>query len=259
MCALVFGLSNSQIILADTDGNTCEVGIAMVGNYSYYNKLDNLSAPTRIGDSIYKAFKPGNAKNWKVGFRHYDNGLTVGDFKGKSLGGSDHLYADNVDLLFYAGHGLLPNTYGANDYSLALCYDKKPHRARQKDMFLGNKDLEWFVTFTCNFCKASMKELGSMAKGLHALCGYSTGVYLTSDMGAVMTAKLKRGVSVKEAFFATAKETQTWKSKLKSRQACVFTTKKCANDRIWGYGSVASDPKDYNKDPSGYVKYCYNL
>ena len=115
------------------------------------------------------------------------------------------------------------------------------------------------VSKTSGSVKASMKELGSMAKGLHALCGYSTGVYLTSDMGAVMTAKLKRGVSVKEAFFATAKETQTWKSKLKSRQACVFTTKKCANDRIWGYGSVASDPKDYNKDPSGYVKYCYNL
>lgn len=28
-----------------------------------------------------------------------------------------------------------------------------------------------------------MSELGHIAKGLHALCGFSTGVMLTSDMG----------------------------------------------------------------------------
>lgn len=250
---------NSKVALADSDGNTCEVGIAVVGNYSYWDDLDNLQAPTKIGNSIYNSFKSGNAKKWNIGFQSYDAMLKVECFKGKSLGGSDHLFADDVDLLFYAGHGLTPGSHGADDYSLALSYDKKKHRANQSDMFLGNKDLEWFITFTCNFCKGSMSQLGHMAKGLHALCGFSTGVCLTSDMGSVISEKLKKGVSVKEAFFATAKETQPWKDKLNSRKACVFTTKDCADDRIWGYGSVASDPKAYSANSSGYVKYTYIL
>lgn len=255
---LISSLNNSKIALADSDGNTCEVGIAAVGNYSYWDDLNNLSAPTKIGDSIYKAFN-GNAKKWKIGFCSYDAMVTVDEFRGKSLGGYDHLYADNVDLLFYIGHGLTPNTHGAKDYCFALCYDKKEYRANQSEMFLGNKDLEWFITFTCNFCKGSMSKLGHMAKGLHALCGFSTGAILTSNMGSVISAKLKRGVSVKEAFFATAKETQPWKDKIYSRVANVFTTKSCANDRIWGYGNVASDPKAYSADPSKYVKYSYTL
>lgn len=257
---LVSSIQNPKVALADTDGNTCEVGIAVVGNYAYWDDLDDLKAPIKIGDSIYKAFKPGNAKKWKIGLQSYDAMVQVEGFKGKSLGGGDHLYADDVDLLFYAGHGLTPGTHGATDYSLALCYNKKKHRAKQSEMFLGNKDLEWFITFTCNFCKGSMSQLGHMAKGLHALCGFSTGVLLTNDMGSVISAKLKRGVSVKEAFFATAKETQPWRDSLTNhRVANVFTTKSCANDRIWGYGTVASDPKAYSKDSSKYVKYAYNL
>ncbi len=256
---VMLNMENSKIALADTDGNSCDVGIAVVGNYSYWNDLKNLNASTQIGDSIYKAFKPGSAKKWKIGFRSYDAMVDVNTFKGKSLGGSDHLYADNVDLLIYAGHGLTPGAHGANDYSLALCYNKKKYRAKQSEMYLGNKDLEWFITFTCNFCKGSMSQLGHMAKGLHALCGFSTGVILTSDMGTVLSAKLKKGVSVKEAFFATAKETQPWRDKGNPRIANVFTTKSCANDRIWGYGNVASDPKPYSSDPTKYVKYAYKI
>ena len=32
------------------------------------------------------------------------------------------------------------------------------------NLFLGNKDLEWFVTFTCNFLKGGLSEVGHMAK-----------------------------------------------------------------------------------------------
>ncbi len=242
---------------ADSDGKKCEVGITAVGNYSYWDDLENLNAPTKIGDSIYSAFKSGNAKEWSIGFRSYDHSVIVNKFKAKSLGGNDSDWSDDVDLLFYSGHGLKPGNHGATDYSFALCYDKKKHRAKQSEMYLGNKDLEWLVTFTCNFCNGSMNQIGHMAKGLHAICGYSTRSILTSDMGEVMARKLKKGISVKEAFFATAKETQPWYSYGKT--ACVFTTKKCANDCIWGYGKVADDPKPYSTKPSNYVLYSYKL
>lgn len=261
ICILVFaiiGMTEPKKVLADSDGDTCEVGIAVVGNYSYWDDLNNLNAPTDIGDSIYSAFKSGKAKNWGIGFQSYNHMVDVNMFKAKSLGGSDHRFADNVDLLFYSGHGLKPGYHGAIDYSFALCYDRGEHRAKQGDMRLGNRDLEWLVTFTCNFCKGSNDEIGRMASGVHSICGFSTGVVLTSNMGQVMCSKLKSGVSVKEAFFATAHETQPWKDQWSNRTACVFTTNSCADDRIWGYGTVAKDPVSYAKKPSSYVKYSYD-
>lgn len=253
-----FTMVNTSICKADSDGNICQVGVVGVGHYSYWDDLSNLNAPTKIGESICNAFKNGKAKKWGIGFRLYDEKADIDTFKAKSLGGDDSRWADDVDLLFYSGHGLKPGKHGATDYSFALNYDKGKHRAKQSQMYLGNKDLEWFVTFTCNFCNGSMKQIGHMAKGLHAVCGFSTSVILTSDMGKVMAGKLKKGISVKEAFFATAKETQPWKD-FSKRTACVFTTRSCANDRIWGYGNVAADPQPYSSKPSLYVMYSYNF
>lgn len=183
---------------------------------------------------------------------------TVNIFKAKSLGGNDYQYADDVDLLFYAGHSLKPKYHGATDYSFALDYNKSKKYAKQSEMYLGNRDLEWLVTFSCNFCKGGLKSVGHLAKGIHSVCGYSTGVILVPTMGKTMVAKLKKGVTVKEAFFATANETQPWNDEVNTRIASVFTAKSCANDCIWGYGKVASDPKSYSVDPSLYVMYQYN-
>ena len=73
-----------------------------------------------------------------------------------------------------------------------------------------------------------------------------------------MCNKLKKGISVKEAFFATAQETQPWYDGYVTRRAAnVFTTKNCENDRIWGYGSVANDPKPYSEDSSKYINCKY--
>lgn len=250
-------VSSSNVAKADSDGNTCEVGILVVGDYSDWNDLSDLGSPIQIKKDIKAAFKKGKAKSWSVAFAKENSDVKIKMFKAKSLGGEDHKYADDVDLLFWSGHGLKPNCHGATDYSLALDYSKSKKYAKQSEMYLGNRDLEWFVTFTCNFLKGGVQTVGHMAKGIHSICGYQTGVILVSNMGSTMSSKLKKGITVKEAFFATADETQPW-SDFSSRTAAVFTTKSCASDCIWGYGSQASDPKPYSEDSSGYVIYQYN-
>lgn len=246
-------IANPNFASADRDGNECSVGIETVGNYSAWSDLNDLSSPADIGNDIEKAFK--KAKAWKIGYVRKNNGVGVSNFKGASLGGNDGDYADNVDLLFYSGHSLKPKKHGASDYSFALNTYGKKHYAKQGEMRLGNKDLEWFVTFSCNFLNGDMKKVGRLAKGLHAVCGFKTDMTLTKDAGSVFCNKLKAGISVKEAYFAYAKATQAKRNK---NVAAVFTTKKCASDRIWGYGSVAKDPKSYSEDPSSYVMYYYN-
>lgn len=257
ICIVIYNLS--ICVYADTDGDLVEVGIECIGDYSEWDDLDDLSSPIYIANDIYSAFRAGNAKGWRIQYMNLNNMVRETDFKGKSLGGYDHFYADDVDLLFYSGHGLSPNatfSHGAKVNSLAMNNQKNSYYAKQNQMYLGNQDLEWFVTFTCNFLNASMDEIGSMAKGVHCICGMETGVYLYPTQGKIMSDKLKRGISVKEAYFATLEETAIfdWGQK---QTAAVFTTRSCANDRIWGYGTQGADPESYSNNKSIYIKYRY--
>lgn len=242
-------------VKADNDEGAREIGIECVGDYSSWDNLSNLNSPINIAQDFANAFKNNN-KKWKVSYKYTNSGVWETDFKAKSLGGKDDKYADNVDLLIYSGHGLKPKGYGAKDYAFALNTKNNSKYANQKEMYLGNRDLEWLVTFTCNFLESkNLDTIGHMAKGIHAICGFETAVILTPDMGSVFAKKLQKGYSVKEAFFGTAKDTRIWYKS--GGIAGVFTTKKNANDRIWGYGNTAKDPKAYSKDSSQYILYSY--
>lgn len=252
---ILITFASSISVKADGDGNAREIGVECVGNYSSWSDLDNLESPYKIGNDFADAFQ-NDKKNWTVKFRYMDSLVEEKDFRGASLGGNDNQIADNVDLLIYSGHGLTPGSHGAKDYSFALNTKYDTKYAKQSEMYLGNRDLEWLVTFTCNFLASkNMKKIGHMAKGIHAICGFETGVVLTPHMGSVFASKLKKGYSVKESFFATANETRVWYS---GGTAGVFTTTKNANDCLTGYGKVASDPEDYSKNSSGYILYSYN-
>lgn len=61
--------------------------------------------------------------------------------------------------------------------------------------------------------------------------------------------KSKKGYSVKDSFIAAVDETASWSD---FGKCAVFTTKDNENDRLWGYGKVASNPKPYRKSKRGY-------
>ena len=254
--AAVICLNSPVITMADNDAGAKEIGIACVGDYSSWNgKLDDLKSPINIANDFANEFADDD-KNWKVKFKHLNNLVWETDFKGKILGGEDHIYADNVDILIYSGHGIKPNKYGSTDYAFALNTKKSSKYANQSQMYFGDRDLEWLVTFTCNFLASKdLDTIGHMAKGVHAICGFETTVILTADMGKVFAKKLKKGYSVKESFFATAEETRIWYKS--GGTAGVFTTKNNADDCLWGYGKVVADPARYSSNSSGYVLYSY--
>ena len=261
----LFLYGNSRQALAGPDGDDRSIGIEVVGNYSNWDDLNDLNSPIDIANGVIEEFK-NEPKKWKVSYTYRNNAVWEKDFKGVSIGGRDNLYADNVDLLIYAGHGVKPKKHGATDYSFALNTKKDTKYAKQSEMYLGNGDLEWLVTFTCNFLESKdLDTIGHMAKGLHAVCGFETTIILTPDMGKTFAAKLKKGKSVKDAFYETVRETRTIQDKIEcaingqQRTVGVFTTKKNAEDRIWGYGNTESDPKSYTKNKSGYILYSYDL
>lgn len=253
MCFSLF-LSTVESVSADEDGDHVAVGVAAVSNYSGWSDLSNINSTSQIASDISSEFS--NAKKWNVSFVARNNGVYPFMFRGKSVGGKDNLYGDNVDLLFYTGHGLKPNTHGASDYSFALNPSGNKAYVNQSEMFLGNRDLEWLVTFTCNFLNGGLQKIGRLAYGVHSVCGYRTDMTITANAGELFCHKLKSGISVKEAFFAYAKATQRSFDK---NVAAVFTTRTYADECIWGYGNtISKDPKPYKESPSDYVMYYYN-
>lgn len=147
---LLFCLIAQTLNVVKGDNGKREIGIECVGNYSTWDDLDDLKCPLIIAEDVAKDL-PGN-KNWNLKFKLLNNVVFSSDFTGHDLvGGNDHIFADNVDLLIYSGHGLKPNSHGAADYSFAMNTEQKLKYAYQKYMRLGDRDCEWLVTFTCNF------------------------------------------------------------------------------------------------------------
>ena len=290
-CIMITVLVN--VICASEDKDDKTIGVEIVGNYSKWNgDLKNLKAPYKIGNGI-TSIVSRDLKGWKTKFYLKDETVQENDFKGVSLGGNDNKYIDAVDLFIYAGHGVIPNDHGAKDYSFALSPSKGGKYAKQSEMFIGNGNLEWLVTFTCNFLSSKDKDrIGHMARGVHSICGFEDAILLTDDMGEVFIKKLKSGMSVKQAFFETAKETKPRRgvkyedainigaavagcpaggecimdmanniiNLVDKKKVGCFTTEKNVNDRIWGYGKTASDPKKYNsKTKDKYKLYSYNF
>nr|MCR5186882.1 DUF6345 domain-containing protein [Clostridia bacterium] len=245
------------------DYDNRRIAVEYAGYYDTWGgDLDNLKSPADISNGIVDELK-GSPKGWKIKYVKSDYSVWETDFKGVSIGGHDNEYADSVDMLIYTGHGVKPKHHGATDYSFALNTYKNTRYAKQSEMYLGNGDLEWLVTFTCNFLASKdLDKIGHMSKGLHAICGYESSVILTPHMGRIFLEKLKRGISVKEAFFATSLECRVGIDKIINKKgenvAGVFTTKKNENDRLWGFGDTASDPLSYSKD-NNKIKSKYKL
>lgn len=254
--SISFSLLFGQTVYANDDGDSVEVGITTIQTYSGTGSpiSSNLSATKSIADSLYNEFKSGSAKGWSVRYNHKNTDVLEKDFRSKNYGGNDYIYADNVDLLFYAGHGVRPGYYGSSNYAFVLSTKTDSYYAELGKMELGDKDLEWLVTFTCNFLYGSLDTIGRAAKDIHAICGFRTDMAITSDAGKIFAQACKQGISVKEAYFRYGKNTQP--GYLKNTVA-VFTYTNTADDRLWGYGTVGPDPIVYSYSKKGYILYEY--
>lgn len=238
---------------AEADGNSVQIGIEYVGKYSGTGSpviwnLDTASSASRGDIRIIK-----ENPNWGLLYIWGDSNVWEKDFRSSSLNGNDYRLTDDVDLLFYVGHGVKPGLYNANDYSLIMNNQNDSYYAKQGEMSLGNRDLEWFITFTCNFTNGFANQIGRLFNKLHALAGYKTDMTVTSNAGdrfSYWAATQKYPISV--AYENYAWDTQNAVNKNSIR---IFRATSTWNDHLWGFGSVASDPVPYSSSPTAYSTY----
>lgn len=180
------------------------------------------------------------------GTRQFDYGNDLAwdqDFEESGVGaptaGTDHIYADNVDIVFFSGHGSSSGpSFGRTD--------RDDGTARHTDMRLGDRQNEWLI---CDACEVLRHDGGAVFgrwgwpvfKGLHYILGFHTTCSDSGSRGRKFAEKLNAGYTVREAWIRACKETEgsgTWWAYLRADQSGTNTY----NDHWWGKGYVSPDP-----------------
>ncbi|SFR29847.1 hypothetical protein SAMN04488564_12236 [Lentzea waywayandensis] len=114
------------------------IGIEWVNNY--HSASSNLANNDDNARGIYGRLhgqcqvEYGDDLAWDQDFEEAEAGTPSA--------GSDQIYADDVDIVFFSGHGM---RFGAS-FGVKTLDDGV---ARASNMRLGNKDLEWLVADGC--------------------------------------------------------------------------------------------------------------
>jgi hypothetical protein len=177
-----------------------EVGVEYIANY-----------PGTSGD-LPCAYN--NASGFYNYLRWYGGACSVGhcflygntsayeqDFKRHSLGGTNDYYVDDVDIVFYEGHGnpslftfKTPWGGGTHDDSY-LTYN---------DAYLawGNKDVEWIALLSCSVLADSHQlDWAWTMNRLHLLLGFETTAYDVCGFGWEFAKRIRQGYSIQYSWF----------------------------------------------------------
>ena len=176
---------------------------------------------------------------------------------GTPPGGTDHLYADKVDIMFFAGHGTQNGPYFGRS-------DRDDGIAKPTEIRLGNIDLEWMAFHACcTLChypssgsclyKDRCGDYSSSTnvfnrwrnsfQGLHYILGFGTIAWTCGDaLGKRFAQLLNAGSRVGDAWIRACKESQPYSTRTAYLRAGK-SGKNTYNDHLWGHGYVSPDPR----------------
>ena len=177
------------------------------------------------------------SSTWTNDFHWTNDAAWERDFKDATKGGTDNHWADDVDLMLFAGHG---NTAGF--YFGVNMDDRQVH---YNDALLGNKDLEWIIIDACEVLKDDPNMWNRWGwpvfKGLHYILGYSSTTNDVDTRGRYfLTYAMQHRWRVRDAWIRATilSENGTTAAYMRADNASSDTY----NDHLWGFGHVSTDP-----------------
>ncbi len=203
----------------------------------WVNKYHGRASELKNNDNNARGFY-----NKLSGTRQFDYGDDLAwdqDFEQSGVGspaaGTDNYYADDVDIVFFSGHG---NSTGP----LFGRADRDDGRAKASEMRLGDRNNEWIIFDACQvLAKGSRKNWQKIYKGLHYILGFHTTCSDKSDRGRKFAERLNSGKKVRVAWRKACEETQgsdtDW-AYYRAEQSGTNT----GNDHWHGKGYVSPDP-----------------
>jgi hypothetical protein len=166
------------------------------------------------------------------------------DFEQQGVGspasGSDTIWADNVDMVFFSGHG------SPNGFHFGVKTDDAV--ARPTEIRWGDKDLEWIALDACNVLESAgvFDRWGwPVFKGLHYILGFHTTTSDEADRGRLLAQYLNNGETMRRAWIKACQDTEGSDTQWAYLRADAEGTD-TYNDHWWGKGSVSADPDSPN-------------
>ena len=185
--------------------------------------------------SVMASMGVGSAFDWR-GMNAWEE-----DFKKTSAGGNDTNYADNVDAMWYTGHG---NSGG-------FTFKNETHDDRwivPSDADWGNGDLEWLQLESCQVLRDTtgtndyFSRWGGTINGLHMLNGFHTNAQCVGGgTGGRFAAYLMLGLTVRNAWAQMAFDKEPGGTVFRSMGNIGAGGVTNINDHFWGRGSVGPD------------------
>ncbi len=194
-------------------------------------------------------FNWGDCNAWKTDWKEYDD-----------------YYVDATDFVFYTGHvgidgWMLINPSDCSAIDLTPS-DVGTSPSNPSDRW-GVQDLEWMIIAACGPLEDEVLATGGgnvltrwdgVFDGLHTLMGYGAITFDNEDEGKRIIQYARSGQTLINAWFRTAQEIQPSENDASAPYGptvyvgAMWVSKRNQpdpiNDHLWGYGSVAPDPKN---------------
>lgn len=213
------------------------IGIEWVNKYHGRPGLRDLSNNDENARGFYntlhgiREFAWGNDLAWDRDFEE--------KYVGSPPAGTDQIWADDVDICFFSGHGGPSAAYfGVTKYD--------DGDAKHTEFKLGNRQLEWLIFDACEVLRFDNWGVFNrwgwpVFKGLHYILGFHTITYDSSSRGRKFAERLNAGWPVRLAWIRACEETEgsdvQW-AYLRAGTGSINTY----NDHWWGKGTVSPDP-----------------
>lgn len=203
---------------------------------SYHGRAANLTNTKPQAEGFYNTLSATRQFNWG------DDLAWDQDFEQQGQGspatGTDTTWVDNVDMVFFSGHG------SPGSFLFGVASDDA--KAKPTEIVWGNRDLEYIALDACNVLEESgvFSRWGwPVFKGLHLMLGFHTTTGDEPDRGRILAQYLNAGNTVRSAWIKACQDTEgsdTQWAYLRADQAGTDTY----NDHWWGKGVVSSDPSN---------------
>jgi len=210
------------------------IGIEWVKEY--HGLAGNLTNTKPQAEGFYNTLSATKRFNWG------DDLAWDQDFEQSGVGspssGTDTTWADDVDFVFFSGHGSADRFYFGRKIDDAV--------AKNTEIRWGDRQLEWITLDACNVLERDgvFDRWGwPVFRGLHYILGFHTTTSDEANRGRALAQYLNAGWSVREAWIKAAQDTEdsdVWWAYLRADADGTDTY----NDHWWGEGHVSPDPDD---------------
>ena len=180
------------------NSNEKEVGGWSIEKYHGVNGLWDLRGPHGNVDQFCNKMAE---YGWSKVYRLKDDSAWESDFEDSSRGGKDDIWVDNVDFVYFDGHGGPYGIYFGTDHNSVG--GGEHYMAASDEVKWGDKDVEWIVLDACSVLKYNYNGKYVWERWVTSTT-FSVGLYvlLGWDSVAVDYASWDNGVKSRGAYLA---------------------------------------------------------